>query len=350
MKDSQRAMGWVAGHNRYLHLFLNGLYWGVYDATERPDAGFAASYFGGSRNDYDAINEGQAKDGTIDAFIALRSIRDLHRNTQYEKLKEHLNIPQYIDYLLLNYYAGNQDVGERKNWYALRRHTPPGPFQYLVWDGEQILHDVTDDTVSAPFEMPFQMAEELKTNPEFRLAFADRAQRHLFGDGALTAASSAARWMKRAGEVDRAIIAESARWGYYRRNPPFTRDKDWLAEQQRLMRTYFPQRTAIVLEQLRAAGLYPQIPAPTFNQHGGPVKSGFDLSMTSKSDGKVYYTTDGNDPRVYGSGAISPHAQVFTRSLPLHGSVEVRARVLKGGTWSALAETRFSVSANSGAP
>ena len=26
MKDSQRAMGWVAGHNRYVHLFIDGLY------------------------------------------------------------------------------------------------------------------------------------------------------------------------------------------------------------------------------------------------------------------------------------------------------------------------------------
>src|SRR5207253_1721232 len=60
MKDSHRAMGWTAGHNRYVHLFLNGLYWGVYDAAERPDASFAASYFGGHRQDYDVINEFQA--------------------------------------------------------------------------------------------------------------------------------------------------------------------------------------------------------------------------------------------------------------------------------------------------
>ena len=36
MKDTHRAMGWVAGHNRYVHLYLNGLYWGIYDFAERP--------------------------------------------------------------------------------------------------------------------------------------------------------------------------------------------------------------------------------------------------------------------------------------------------------------------------
>ena len=73
MKDSQRAMGWLSGHNRYVHLFLDGLYWGIYDAAERPDGNFAASYWGGDRQDYDVINEFQVKDGTGDAFDALGS-------------------------------------------------------------------------------------------------------------------------------------------------------------------------------------------------------------------------------------------------------------------------------------
>src|SRR5262245_29634080 len=75
MKDTHRAMGWVAAHNRYVHLFLNGLYWGVYDFTERPDANFAAAYLGGAREDYDVINEFKAKDGTLDQFNVLNSLR-----------------------------------------------------------------------------------------------------------------------------------------------------------------------------------------------------------------------------------------------------------------------------------
>ena len=74
MKDSHRAMGWVAGHNRYVHLFLHGLYWGVYDFTERLDASFAAAYLGGTRDDYDVVNEFDAKDGTLEAFEKLRSV------------------------------------------------------------------------------------------------------------------------------------------------------------------------------------------------------------------------------------------------------------------------------------
>ena len=180
----------------------------------------------------------------------------------YQKLQQLLDITNFIDYVLLNYYAGNQDWGENKNWYAIRRRSPEARFQYFVWDGEQLLHDVRDNTVSDPYETPFRMMEELKGNAGFREAFAARVQKHFFGEGALTPAACAARWMKRAQEVDAAIIAESARWGYYRRNAPYTHDKEWMAEQQRLLKDYFPRRTEIVLEQLRAAGLYPQNAVP----------------------------------------------------------------------------------------
>ena len=41
-------MGWPACHGTWVHLYINGLYWGVYNPTERPDASFMASYYGGS--------------------------------------------------------------------------------------------------------------------------------------------------------------------------------------------------------------------------------------------------------------------------------------------------------------
>jgi hypothetical protein len=342
MKDTQRAMGWPAPHNRYLHLYLNGLYWGVYDLTERPDASFAAAYLGGERQDYDVVNEFQVKGGTGEMFKALYSMHDFSRHSQYEKLRQRLDLTQYIDYLLLNYYAGNHDWGENKNWYAIARHAPPGPFQYFVWDGEQVLQQLGDDVVNDRFEVPFHLAEELREVPEFRLAFADRVQKHCFNDGPLTPGATAARWMNRAAEVDLAIIAESARWGGYRRDPPYTRDDDWLAEQRRLIKSYFPRRTTVVLEQLRAAGLFPKVPAPAFNQPISIAEDGFDLSMTAPNGGTIYYTTNGSDPRVYGSGAVSTSALAYTKPCRIKREVEVKARVLQAATWSALAAGRWT--------
>jgi hypothetical protein len=49
MKDTMRALGGLAGHNRYSHLYINGVYWGIYDPAERPDENFAAAYWAAAR-------------------------------------------------------------------------------------------------------------------------------------------------------------------------------------------------------------------------------------------------------------------------------------------------------------
>jgi hypothetical protein len=162
MKDSHRAMGWLAAHNRYVHLFLDGLYWGVYDLAERPDASFAASYLGGKREDYDAVNESEAKDGTTDAYDRLRSMSGFSSPTRYDQLRQRLDVTEYIDYLLLNYYGGNRDWGENKNWYAIRRRQPAGPFRFYVWDGEQVLQGFREDIVNRPYEIPFRLSEQVR--------------------------------------------------------------------------------------------------------------------------------------------------------------------------------------------
>ena len=54
IKHAFRDMGQIASHNRYVHLFLNGLYWGVYDISEQPTKHFGAAYYGGDDDEYDA--------------------------------------------------------------------------------------------------------------------------------------------------------------------------------------------------------------------------------------------------------------------------------------------------------
>jgi hypothetical protein len=55
VSDIENAMGQPAPHGRFVHVFLNGLYWGMYDLHEKPDHSFSAEYFGGEKEDYDAF-------------------------------------------------------------------------------------------------------------------------------------------------------------------------------------------------------------------------------------------------------------------------------------------------------
>jgi hypothetical protein len=63
-KDTFRDMGQIASHSRFCHLFINVLYWGVYDFTEQPTDSFAKNYFGGQKSDYDVYDQGALKSGT----------------------------------------------------------------------------------------------------------------------------------------------------------------------------------------------------------------------------------------------------------------------------------------------
>jgi hypothetical protein len=105
----------------------------------------------------------------------------------------------------------------------------------------------------------------------------------------------------RAAQIDLAIIAESARWGDAKSNPPRTKD-NWLNAIGWVIDTYMPSRTSTVINQFKNKGWYPEVDAPEFKvngsyQHGGQIQSTDSISITSSS-GTIYYTKDGSDPRM----------------------------------------------------
>ncbi|MEM7385596.1 MAG: CotH kinase family protein, partial [Verrucomicrobiota bacterium] len=51
----QRDMGQPYARSRYYHVYLNGIYFGLFQSQERPDKNYAADYFGGEPEDYDVI-------------------------------------------------------------------------------------------------------------------------------------------------------------------------------------------------------------------------------------------------------------------------------------------------------
>ncbi len=97
---------------------------------------------------------------------------------------------------------------------------------------------------------------------------------------------------------------------------------------------------ARLIDLAREKGYYPAIDAPAFSQEGGLVPTGFELTM-SASDGTIYYTTDGSDPRLPGDGAIAPSATIYRSPLALTTTTQVKARALDRDVWSALHEATF---------
>ena len=74
MRRTQLALGQVAVHGTFVHLYLNGLYWGLYNVTERPVESFCAAYFGGDEEEWDAVNRGEARgDSNLTTWNAMLS-------------------------------------------------------------------------------------------------------------------------------------------------------------------------------------------------------------------------------------------------------------------------------------
>lgn len=264
-RDTARDMGKSDGHATYVHLYLNGLYWGLYNPVERPDADFGAEYFGGDDSEYDAINRrtttNEAIDGTLDAYNELLAMADQDLSSGYEDIESVLDVDDLIDYMLIHQYMTNRDGPEEfssNNMRGVRRDVEGGLWRFFVWDMEYSLWNATDD-YNIDVDVAGSISHvytRLRTNPEFVERFSDRAHQHLTGDGALTPDACAARYDARAQEIQRAILGESARWGDTDRATPYTRDVEWEAERQRLMDEYFPARTDALIELLRGHGLW----------------------------------------------------------------------------------------------
>ena len=71
-RDLQGEMGQPYKKGRWGHLFLNGIYWGMFQIDERAEASYGESYFGGDREDYDVVKSyGGVTDGDRKSYERL---------------------------------------------------------------------------------------------------------------------------------------------------------------------------------------------------------------------------------------------------------------------------------------
>ena len=174
-RDLQREMGKPYTRSRYYHLYLDGVYWGLFQTEERPDAWFAETYLGGERDDYDVVKverdviDGtssyyvQATDGTLDSWQQLWNACQTGFNSDaaYYRLEGRdatgardpslpvlVDIDNLIDFMLIIFYGANLDAPVSKwfanespnNFYALwNRVEPSRGFVFVAHDNEHTL-------------------------------------------------------------------------------------------------------------------------------------------------------------------------------------------------------------------
>jgi hypothetical protein len=382
--DLQNAASGGGPHGKYVHLYLNGLYWGLYNVHERPDDGYAAEYHGGEKEEYYVVKHANTDinheytwvEGGIAAEQSYQSLVNATRTVEsnpssaasYQAVQDILDVDAYIDYMIAHYYGGNDADWSHNNWYAERNSGVGGQWRFHAWDNEHAfpttdngdsIDQFEDLTYKDNTETPTEIHRNLIANQEYRLRFADRIQELMYNGGALTPAAAAAVYQARLTEIDEAIIGESARWGD-NRNPtdPYTRtdflriNSDPAGDGLSVITDFFPVRTGTVLGHFDAAGWIPSLDAPLFSQYGGEIASGYDLTLTAPGGTPVgaviYYTLDGSDPRNPATNGVSASAITYSGPIDLVAGAQVKARIFfnNAGTandWSPIVDKTFTL-------
>lgn len=282
VKQTHSEMGHPAGAGFYAHLYLNGMYWGIYNPTQRIDKKFAEHYLGGDEDDYDVLKDyEEVADGSPDNWNTLLHLATgleddekyfalLGRNAAGERdpyAMAYIDPVNLIDYVLLNFYGANGDW-DMHNWIGMRNRKNPGEgLKFFAWDAEHSLKGIDDNIVPKQnSRRATGLFHEMMANSHFQEIFVRRVRLHCGKGGALSPEKALARWQRFARELEPAVLAEYARWGDYRRDvhrypagdtTKLYMPEDWQKENRFMQEQYFPQRTDIFVQQLKDEGLLP---------------------------------------------------------------------------------------------
>ena len=401
-RDSERDMGSTYNRSRYLHLFINGVYWGLYQTEERVDDYYGESYNGGQAANYDVIRTSQPGYNTGVAEGEAAAYEDFWRITTQEgygadhpdnynrvrgldpdgvrdpSLPVYLDVTNLVVHLLSAHFAADSDApvsvgssGMANNIIAYRDRVDGDSLSDgFKWNRHDAEHSLSRGNGANAALMastnillygtralhpnklgignfnPYEIHYELCADADYRAVFADLVYRHLVREGgAMTTTNAILRFRARMAEIDDAIICEAARWGHV---PSQRKRSDWLKSCQDCL-NFIEQRGPILLSCYRQLGWYPSIDAPTVTNAvgerllgGETLGAGARVFATGGEGGTVYYTTDGSDPRLEGGAVNAAAAAAFPLAegleIPAEG-VSLKLRVrAPDGEWSALEE------------
>jgi len=353
-RDLQLMMSGWGNHGTYVHLYINGKYWGITNPCERMDDNALATYFGGDNEDYFyGKGKGGILYGSPDRYNYLNNTD--WTNRQFSEIEEYLVVDPYIDNVILHS-LGN--IGDGAQFYFGGRTNPPGPIYYTAWDMEDSF-DGGARRSGPPVSLEnlqniysgdkFLAYYKMKNNIDFKMKFADRIYKHCFNDGILTNSRVTAIWDSSCNVISKSMFAEIARWGDERGE---VYDHNHWKDECNDVREDLIGRAEKYVEEVKKSGMYPNIDPPIFKTGSKVITTktidgdeNFHLTMSMPfPPGEIYYTTDGSDPRVWdlsGNVSASAIAGGGLTTIPITEVTTIKARIKNENIWSPLHELKI---------
>ena len=175
-RDTQGAMGWPYTRSRYYHIYLNGVYWGIFQTQERVGPNFCSDYLGGDPEDYDVLKQGDNRDmfassGSLDDYYKFweQANAGFATDAAYYKaqglqpdgvtpnpdFRKYLDPDNLIDYMIITYWTADRDGPGSKytrprpnNYYCFFNRNNPDGFKFMEHDSEHSLGANVEDMVN----------------------------------------------------------------------------------------------------------------------------------------------------------------------------------------------------------
>ncbi len=116
--------------------YVNHEYWGVYSLRERLDDEFLEVTHGIEHGSYIFIKDGIVERGDptdwANLITSFSQPQDFSSHTWFVDISSKLDLPTYVDWLLLNIFSASADNGFDGNLAQLKQGD--GPWQFIIWD------------------------------------------------------------------------------------------------------------------------------------------------------------------------------------------------------------------------
>jgi len=315
VRRMSRDMGQPASTGVINTLYVNAELKGFYNMVERLRSPWFATVHGSdSETDWDTLAlQGKASNVAEGDMVAwdemISRLNGSRTNANWARVLEMADVTNMIDYYLLNIYMATWDW-PHNNWVAARERSDRGRYRLYIWDAEGAMYNRGNRPVSQEMIQSFiatgngelrDLWRGLSRWDEFKILFADRINKHLFNGGVLDDRDFENSHLKNLADQ---LYGEFSDLLSYMNKESVNENiiRSW-ANTTNGRRQYLlgPKR-----EDFRNNGLWPKTEPPQFSQLGGSVPKGYNLGITNEK-GKIYYTTDGSDPREVG-GSVNPNA------------------------------------------
>jgi len=307
MHDAMLDMGHLDVHAKFVHVFLNGKYYGVETLRERYDDDFAESYLTGDDNDYIRINN---KDGywhygyiqEVQYRSQWDSVKAATRGRDYQSVKTKVHMEDYIKMMLMylsvdSEYEARGIMNVKNNGERIRFSLNDS--DGLLWNKNGWRNSTHwGGLLSGPgYIFGSFLADK---NLEFMTTVRDDVYTHLEQENSVLSTMYFTNKINAlTNSIDKSYKLDVSRWG-------FRRDlySLWKTEINRII-SELPSRFATVHSNLASRGLTHTLEKSIVSKENQTI-----VIENPNQNANLYFTIDGSDP-MGDDGSISSSAMNY---------------------------------------